>query len=289
MRFRVRRNIKAIVFIAVTITVVSFIFNSIGTNRDPSDSAVAKGEHYIDYTANLNKGSTSRGIGKTRTAMDKVKETFIFAKITKDSLCYDDYSENREQVGSFNKGEEVEVIRDRGYQWYLVKSRDGREGWVSEDSLAIPEDPKTNRERMSRREIEEFINKSGLLSETSQLIWVDIDRQLTHVLLKEGGVWRHHRTMISATGTNRSPTIKGTFKIEDRGEEFYSERLNSGARNWVRFDGAYLFHSLPMDKHGNIIDYTLGKRASDGCVRLSMEDSKWFYDNIEEGSTVYTN
>lgn len=228
-------------------------------------------------------------VKEIETTEDKVKETFVFARIIKNSPYYNNYSYNRKKVGSLKKYEIVEVIRDRSYEWYLVKSEDGKCGWVSKNALYIPEDPETNNHKMTQDEIENFANSRGLKSDTSYLIWVDIDRQLTHIFLGQEGNWQLHKTMPCSTGKNISPTIKGTFKIQDRGKWFYTERLKSGAKYWVRFNGPYLFHSFPMDKQRNIIDNTLGERASSGCIRLSMEDSKWFYDYVKKGSTVFVN
>ena len=30
----------------------------------------------------------------------------------------------------------------------------------------------------------------------------------------------------------------------------------------------------------------LGRRASHGCIRLTVEDAKWIYDNCPAGTTV---
>ena len=227
--------------------------------------------------------------GEIEMSENKVQESLVFAKITKNCNYYNNYSYNKRKLGNFKKGEIVEILRDRSYKWYLVKSTEGKSGWVLKDALLIPKDPETNKDEMTREEIEGFVNSIGLKSDTPYLIWVDIDRQLTHVFLGKEGNWKLHKTMISSTGKNISPSVRGTFKIQDRGKWFYAERFKSGGKHWVRYDGSYLFHSLPMDKGGNIIDNTLGKRASSGCIRLSMEDSKWFYDYVKKGSTVFVN
>jgi lipoprotein-anchoring transpeptidase ErfK/SrfK len=36
----------------------------------------------------------------------------------------------------------------------------------------------------------------------------------------------------------------------------------------------------------SIQDGRLGINASHGCVRLSLSDAKWIYDNIPSGTTV---
>ncbi len=84
-------------------------------------------------------------------------------------------------------------------------------------------------------------------------------------------------------------TPEGIYLIGDRGESFFSSRFQQGAYNWVRFNYNYLFHSLPFDENREMIDEEaekLGQKASHGCIRLSMEDINWFYDNIPRGTPV---
>ena len=52
----------------------------------------------------------------------------------------------------------------------------------------------------------------------------------------------------------------------------------------------YLYHSIIYDKTGTYLlenKGVLGKKASDGCIRFSVEHAKWFYDNMISGTTVY--
>ena len=64
---------------------------------------------------------------------------------------------------------------------------------------------------------------------------------------------------------------------------------------WVRYafviDGGIFFHSvLYPTKSGEPTKTSvrnLGKRAiPHGCIRLSVEDAKWIYDNCYNGMTV---
>ena len=218
---------------------------------------------------------------------DLVKPSTVWASITDDTAAYDAYGSGRRQIGSFSAGERVEIVRDYNYQWYFVRSDGGKEGWVPVDKLAIPDDPETNMQELPPELAEDYVNMRGLISKTDQLVWVDIDRQLTHVFVGEEGSWSLVRTMLCSTGKNSSPTLRGVYEIAERGEWFFTERFGQGAENWVQYSGAYLFHSLPMDRQRTIVDYTLGKRSSAGCIRLSMEDSRWFYSFIKRGSTVF--
>lgn len=217
------------------------------------------------------------------------KPSAVWAEITAYTAAFDAWGSGSKRVGEFSAGEQVEIVRDHNYQWYLVKAADGREGWIPVDKLSIPEDPETNPELVPAEILEAYVNAHGFTSKTDQLVWVDIDRQLTHVFVGQMGSWQLLRTMVCATGKNTAPTLRGLHEIADRGEWFFAERFGQGAENWVQFSGPYLFHSLPMDRQRTIVDYTLGKRSSSGCVRLSMEDSRWFYGFIKRGSTVFVN
>lgn len=98
-------------------------------------------------------------------------------------------------------------------------------------------------------------------------------------------------TMFAATGENKSPTPKGTFEIQNRGESFYNAESDEGANYWTSFKdwGVYLFHSVPTDKDGNYVEneaHKLGKSSSHGCVRLTIPDAKWINMNIPESMKV---
>jgi hypothetical protein len=237
-------------------------------------------------------GAASDGQASEGAAFDfteLIKDTIIYGNITKDTPAYNDYSNSRRQTGEFKSGEVVEVLRDRAYAWYLVKAEDGREGWIAADSISIPGDPETNLEQLPQAVLEAYVTTRGLSSKTDHLVWVDLDRQLTHVFTGKQGAWSLVRTMPSSTGKNVSPTLRGLHEIAERGTWFYSPFLGRGGEYWVQFSGPYMFHSLPMDQERNIVDYTLLERRSAGCIRLSMQDSEWFYSFIKRGSTVFVN
>jgi hypothetical protein len=104
------------------------------------------------------------------------------------------------------------------------------------------------------------------------------------------------KTLICSTGIQDgdSDTPLGDYVINESGQKrgpwFFSEREGMGAKYWVGFiGGTYLFHSVPMDREGRIIPEEaakLGKPASHGCVRLSLDDAYWFYSTIPDGTPV---
>ncbi|WP_138206149.1 L,D-transpeptidase [Haloimpatiens lingqiaonensis] len=131
------------------------------------------------------------------------------------------------------------------------------------------------------------IDGKVLRSLTKFLIYVDINNQTTNVFSNTNGQWNLIKSISCSTGQTGSETPRGTYKVNYRGNWFYSSKYGEGAKYWLSFYGNYLFHSLPMDRNGKIVDYTLGRPASHGCVRLPVEESRWLYNNIPNGTTVY--
>ena len=66
---------------------------------------------------------------------------------------------------------------------------------------------------------------------------------------------------------------------------------NSYARYWTRINSNIAFHSViytavSLDAMKTSSYKALGTRASHGCIRLTVQDAKWVYDNIGEGTVV---
>ncbi len=98
-----------------------------------------------------------------------------------------------------------------------------------------------------------------------------------------------YKAMVCSVGFD-DDTPTGTFQIYQR---YKWLPLYGGVYGQysVRFNGPILFHSVPyytQDK-GDLKynEYNkLGNPASQGCVRLSVADAKWIYDNCANGTVV---
>ena len=73
----------------------------------------------------------------------------------------------------------------------------------------------------------------------------------------------------------------------------YGRGKSFGSRSYTcwyytQFHGNYLFHSVLYNRGSmtQIKDGTLGKQVSHGCVRLDINNAKWLYDNIPNGTKV---
>lgn len=106
-------------------------------------------------------------------------------------------------------------------------------------------------------------------------------------IYKDGELFK---TFVCSTGLDGGyETPEGIYLLGSRGASFYSPKYQQGAYNWVRFNKGYLFHSVPFDENKKIIVSEvdkLGSKASHGCIRLTLDDAEWFYDNIPTGTVV---
>lgn len=127
-------------------------------------------------------------------------------------------------------------------------------------------------------------------------VWIDVNVKEQKAYIKEGSNTIY--TMMISSGldqTKDDATPKGTFYVEpERGEWFFSEGYQEGAEYWVSWKshGEFLFHSVPMTKDQKVIKAEaakLGTKASHGCIRLTIPDAKWIYENIPEHTKVVIN
>ena len=114
---------------------------------------------------------------------------------------------------------------------------------------------------------------------------VNLTAQLVSVYYNENLI----KSLKCSGGTAENPTVTGTFATTQKIYYAWVPKFNEGAYYWVRFYGAYLFHSVPFDKSGNMIAEEaskIGTPASHGCVRMALEDAKWFYETLPLGIKV---
>ena len=117
-------------------------------------------------------------------------------------------------------------------------------------------------------------------------IVVDLSKQRLYVYKKGKEVKAYPVSTGKSAGGRGTPA--GTYIIGSRGKVFRLEN-GVGAWNWVRFNNDYLFHSVIFDKNNKVIASEakkLGQEASHGCIRMPLEESKWFYANVPRNTPV---
>lgn len=127
----------------------------------------------------------------------------------------------------------------------------------------------------------------------NESIWIHVSKENQKVYIMDGNNIIY--SMICSTGldlNSDTSTPEGTFSIQrERGLSFYNASEKEGAKYWVSWKnhGEFLFHSVATDMNGNVIPseaQKLGQKASHGCVRLTLPDAKWIYDNIQMNTKV---
>ena len=107
------------------------------------------------------------------------------------------------------------------------------------------------------------------------------------VLQKSGDDWvviRYNKCTCGAAGT---PSPYGTFKVLDKKSTFGKPDQYS-VWNATRFVNKVYFHSVlyAWRSSSAVIDGRLGYHLSHGCIRLSMAESAWIYNNVAVGTKV---
>lgn len=86
-------------------------------------------------------------------------------------------------------------------------------------------------------------------------------------------------------------TPSGSYQISDK-YEWRALFGNVYGQYATRITGHILFHSVPYEKlyDKGSLEYweynQLGKSVSMGCIRLTVADAKWIYDNCPAGTTI---
>ena len=175
--------------------------------------------------------------------------------------------------------------RINGSLYYLDPSNDNvrATGWCYADGLKYYFDANG----VLVQNVDSIIGK-----QSSYLLKVNTTTNTVSVYARDGanGYIIPVKNMICSTGNPGTPTIHGTFTVKRLGR--WWELMGPVWGQYVsQIYGGYLFHSAWYHVNGNnrtlsVSEYLkLGQNASHGCVRLTVADAKWIYDNCN-GSTV---
>lgn len=130
--------------------------------------------------------------------------------------------------------------------------------------------------------------KEGLVkyksSKTKYIIWISQYTQRVNVYQGKKGSWKLIKTGLCATGKMERKTPMGTFKVGQKEKGwFYPGYKNAPV---VHFAARNSFHSRPTYYSGKVKTKTIGKPASNGCVRMEQPYVDWIYKYIPKGTKV---
>lgn len=125
---------------------------------------------------------------------------------------------------------------------------------------------------------------------TRYYIKVNLETQTVNIYEKDesGRYSIPVKVMLCSTGTYTPKS--GTYKITTYKKEWLDLQGDVYGQYCTQIVGNILFHSVPyLEKYNPAsLEYweydKLGQDASLGCIRLTVENAKWIYDNCDTGT-----
>ncbi len=112
------------------------------------------------------------------------------------------------------------------------------------------------------------------------------------ILKGQKGDWDMVHYWRCCTGGPATPTPLGQFYTSDKIVKFDSEEQNYYCWWATRVHNDILIHSIlythdPTGPH-RVLDGTMGRNVSHGCIRLYLQNAEWVYLHIPAGTRVLT-
>lgn len=216
-----------------------------------------------------------------------------------DNYIFSHYREEEEKLE-----ESMENVPKEGGKTEFQASQPGAESTESEQ-LANSNEQAEENEYIQMTEGTELAEKTEedanadteVAEETGQEeelpYYIKINRQQNVITIYEkdenGEYTVPVKAILCSTGLYNA-TPKGVFHLSSK---YIWRQLNGGVYGQYasRITGGVLFHSVPYASKNKSTLYwdkynKLGQQASMGCVRLTVEDAKWIYDNCPSGTAV---
>lgn len=131
------------------------------------------------------------------------------------------------------------------------------------------------------------LNTFDINSSTHHLILISIKDQTAYIFNGSLNNWILEKEFLCSTELSGKETPKGIFTCGFRGDWFFLENFNKGTKYYIHINDCYNLHSIPFyANQSTIAEDLLDEPSYHGCVRLSVEDSKWIYENVKDGSTT---
>lgn len=208
-----------------------------------------------------------------------------------------------------SKSNTVTVLQEQlAYLGYFLRKPTG--GFYKETQSAVQTFQKQN--GLSNNGVVEETTWTALFSEDAVLphntprptpeptpipyfIEVDVANQLIKVFKRDSSneFTDLHKVFISSTGTSSYPSDVGVWTLNGKKARWAMFPTWGGgyAQYWTRINKSIAFHSFLYTSDRKQVKMNsvkaLGRPASHGCIRMTLFDAKWIYDNIGKGVEVW--
>lgn len=180
----------------------------------------------------------------------------------------------------------------------VVEAKQPKVQTTEEEQPETQSDVQITTEDLEGTATEEPLAQDGyngdIFEDNGQPYMIKVNRQMNVVTIytldDEGYYTVPYKAMVCSVGLNNK-TPRGTFKMQSDRYEWRELVGHVYGQYAVRIRRSIMFHSVPYykpekDQLESEEFNKLGEPASKGCVRLSVEDAKWIYDNCKKGTIV---
>ncbi len=166
----------------------------------------------------------------------------------------------------------------------------------AEAARKAAEAAKKKNEEAAKKKTEEAAKKKAEEQKNKKYyIKINIAANVVNIYTQDdkGSYTVPYKAMVCSTGVS-TPSAGKKFTIPSGTAARGKWGLMVGgvyAQYYTRIYNAILFHSVPYKTQSKSnLEYweydKLGTKASAGCIRLTVQDAKWIYDNISAGTVV---
>lgn len=218
---------------------------------------------------------------KLLNAMSTVRTIGYLSKTTTTTKLYNSYTSST-AVLTVGSGKNIEQLEAENTKYGRCKVLYNNKTYYCKRSNIKSYGANYTTKKYPTSVKEAFVkNKS---SKTKYLIWVSHYTQQVSIFQGAKGNWKMIRTFICATGKHTTRSARGTFKITYKEAAW---KYSTTYENYItHFFGRNSFHTRIHKYGGGYADATIGKPASNGCVRLYDEDALYIYKNMPKDTTV---
>ncbi|MBQ9313461.1 MAG: L,D-transpeptidase [Clostridia bacterium] len=212
-------------------------------------------------------------------------------------LCFIVYGVSNKKIETNITIDEIEIYsgEELNQNKEIITYHSGENNFSGEYQESISEEDSQVQKEVNEESKDTLAQSSipkQLSSTTPFYIKINNSQNVVTIYSKdsEGNYTVPYKAMICSIG-DATPAAGKMYKVTSYKKRWNALQGNVYGQYATQIVGNILFHSVPYTaKSNSALEYweydKLGTAASLGCVRLTVEDAKWIYDNIVQGTIV---